>query len=69
MNAYANMSTRNIQSKANSANTESTSQKSQTASSSAESLKAVNAKPGSMMAKANMVRQYNEKNNNGSKDN
>lgn len=69
MNAYANMSTRNIQSKANSANTESTSQKSQTASSSAESTKAVNAKPGSMMSKANMVRQYNEKNNNGSKDN
>lgn len=69
MNAYANMSTRNIQSKANSANTESTSQKSQTASSSAESPKAVNAKPGSMMSKANMVRQYNEKNNNGSKDN
>lgn len=69
MNAYANMSTRNIQSKANSANTESTSLKSQTASSSAESPKAVNAKPGSMMSKANMVRQYNEKNNNGSKDN
>lgn len=69
MNAYANMSTRNIQSKANSANTESTSQKSQTADSSVESPKAVNAKPGSMMAKANMVRQYNEKNNNGSKDN
>lgn len=69
MNAYANMSTRNIQSKANSANTEGTSQKSQTADSSAESPKAVNAKPGSMMAKANMVRQYNEKNNNGSKDN
>ena len=69
MNAYANMSTRNIQSKATSANTESASQKSQTADSSVESPKAVNAKPGSMMAKANMVRQYNEKNNNGSKDN
>lgn len=69
MNAYANMSTRNIQSKANSGNNGSTDQKSQMPDSSAESPKPVNAKPGSMMAKANMVRQYNEKNNNGSKDN
>lgn len=69
MNAYANMSTRNIQSKANSGNVGSADQKSQTVDSSGESTKPVNAKPGSMMAKANMVRQYNEKNNNGSKDN
>lgn len=69
MNAYANMSTRNIQNKANSGNVGSADQKSQTVDSSAESPKPVNAKPGSMMAKANMVRQYNEKNNNGSKDN
>lgn len=69
MNAYANMSTRNIQSKANSGNVGSADQKSQTVDSSGESPKPVNAKSGSMMAKANMVRQYNEKNNNGSKDN
>ena len=32
--------------------------------SNAESVKNTNAKPGSMMAKANMVKDYNEKNNN-----
>ena len=62
MAAYANMNTKKIQSKAsynnsssndNSANTNTTSTTNTTAK----------AKPGSMMAKANMVKDYNERNN------
>ena len=56
MEAYANMSTKKIQSKATSySNTEGDAQAETTAR---------KAKPGSMMEKANMVRQYNEKNSN-----
>ncbi len=60
MNAYANMNTKNIKSIANSANTYTGSAEDNTSS---ESSKTYNAKAGSMMAKANMVKSYNEKNN------
>ena len=57
LNAYANMSTKNIQKKAN------ISSKVDNSEVSADSYSEVKeAKPGSMMAKANMVRDYNEKN-------
>lgn len=55
LNAYANMKTKNIQSSANSV--------SNTTSSNTNTSTTSNAKPGSMMAKANMVRDYNEKKN------
>ena len=58
MNAYANMNTRNIQSRANDTGKKDSSQ------SSSNTPAPVNAKPGSITAKANLVKQYNEKNNN-----
>lgn len=67
LNAYANMNTRNIQSKANT-NTVTKPQTSQADKDAAikkstEYYNQNNAKPGSLMARANMVKQYNEKNN------
>ena len=57
LNAYASMNTKNIQKKAN------ISSKIDNSEVSADSYSEVKeAKPGSMMAKANMVRDYNEKN-------
>ena len=60
---YASMKTKNIQSKANisSGMTEAAQEE---AAKNATSTTTTNAKPGSMMAKANMVKDYNEKNNN-----
>ena len=52
LNAYANMNTRNIQSKAN-----------VSVNNNSSSTNTAPAKAGSMMEKANMVRNYNEKNN------
>ena len=66
INAYANMNTKKIQSKANvntGAFTED-SKSSSTSSSSSTNNGNVNAKPGSIAAKANLVKQFNEKNNN-----
>ena len=67
LNAYANMNTRNIQSKTNTnAGTKpQTSQADKDAAikKSTEYYNQGNAKPGSLMARANMVKQYNEKNN------
>ncbi len=64
MEMYASMKTKNIQSKANSYSGMAESAKKDTTDNSAESsAPAKAAKPGSMMAKANMVRDYNEKNN------
>ena len=59
LNAYANMKTKSIQSKANigSNNTNTTNE------SSSNVNYGSNYKPGSMMAKANMVKEFNEKNN------
>ncbi len=67
LNAYASMNTRNIQSKTNT----STGTKPQTSQAdkdaaikkSTEYYNQGNAKSGSLMARANMVKQYNEKNN------
>ena len=57
LNAYASMNTKNIQKKAN------ISSRVDNSEVSADSYSEVKeAKPGSMMAKANMVRDYNEKN-------
>ena len=57
LNAYASMNTKNIQKKAN------ISSKIDNSEVSADSYSEVKeAKPGSMMSKANMVRDYNEKN-------
>ena len=67
LNAYANMNTRNIQAKTNT-NTSTKPQTSQADKDAAmkkstEYYNQGNAKPGSLMARANMVKQYNEKNN------
>jgi len=60
LNAYAAMKTKNINAKANPySNNNSSSTDTFDNSSSVR----INAKPGSMMAKANMVRDFNEKNN------
>ena len=57
MNAYANMKTKNIQSTASAYSEKAN------ASEEAATRPVSQAKPGSMMAKANMVRDYNQKNN------
>lgn len=61
MAAYANMNTKNIQNKANPYSYHSGASNSQSSGSSSENTSG--AKQGSMMAKANMVKNYNEKNN------
>lgn len=63
MNAYATMKTRNIQSRANMPSTLNEKEKETDTDQITNYRGSSNAKPGSMMAKANMVRQYNEKNN------
>ena len=75
MNAYANMNTRNIQSKANVQNKPTMQNKAKMSTGVSEKDKdkdqaesqstygRSNAKPGSMLEKANMVRDYNERNN------
>ena len=65
MNTYASMNTRNIQSKANVSSGVSESEKEEASKKASGSYNSGNSKPGSMMAKANMVKQYNEKNNKG----
>ncbi len=60
LNAYASMNTKNIQSKASYHNNSSDVTKSQSTNNTPQ---VSTAKPGSMMAKANMVKDYNEKNN------
>lgn len=72
INAYASMNTKNIQNKANmptgnnndnySANTNTSSKANVSSTSNVDYSK--NYKPGSMMAKANMVKEFNERNNN-----
>ncbi len=61
MAAYANMNTKNIQNKSNPYSYNSKASDSQ--SSNNNTSYTSTAKPGSMMAKANMVKEYNEKNN------
>lgn len=62
---YSNMNTRNLQSKAQ-VPASNTKQDSSSNSSSTDTTANINVKPkaGSMMAKANMVKDYNERNNN-----
>lgn len=68
MNAYATMSTRNIQSRANMPSTLNNKEKETVAEQTENYSRSSNAKPGSMMAKANMVKQYNERNNSSKED-
>ncbi len=62
MAAYANMNTKSIQSKAN-IGSNNASNSNTTNDSSSKVNYSTNYKPGSMMAKANMVKEFNEKNN------
>lgn len=64
MNAYASMNTRNMQNKANIKSSMTETEKEEAMKRATDYSKTGNAKPGSMMAKANKVREYNEKNNN-----
>lgn len=68
MNAYATMSTRNIQSRANMPSTLNNKEKETVAEQTENYSRSSNAKLGSMMAKANMVKQYNERNNSSKED-
>lgn len=67
INAYANMNTKNIQSRANMStgvNSNNTTNKtSSNNTNKTNTTSSSSAKPGSMMAKANMVKEYNERNN------
>lgn len=62
MSAYANMNTKSMASKASTRPSITQEEKDEMVKKSTEYYNK-NAKPGSMMSKANMVRQYNEKNN------
>ena len=67
INAYANMNTKNIQSRANMStgvnNNNTTNKTSSNNTNKTNTTSSSSAKPGSMMAKANMVKEYNERNN------
>ncbi len=63
MNAYANMNTRNLQNKANFSSGMSEKEKENAYKNAMEQQNVTKAKPGSMLAKANMVKDYNERNN------
>ncbi len=67
LNAYASMNTRNIQSKANMSTGMTEEEKQEAVKKATEYYNSKAAKPGSMMAKANMVRDFNERNNKQSK--
>lgn len=62
LNAYAAMKTKNINAKANPYGNNNSNSSSADTSDSSSNVRS-NAKPGSMMAKANMVKDFNEKNN------
>ncbi len=63
INSYANMKTRNIASKANASSSQMTQEQKDAAVRNSTDYYNKNAKPGSLASKANMVKQYNEKNN------
>lgn len=65
MNAYASMNTRSIQNRANVTSSMSEKEKEEVMK---KATSRVNAKPGSMAAKANMVRDFTEKNNDAKKN-
>lgn len=63
MNAYASMNTRNIQNKATKVSSMTDEEREKAMKKASKYYNSGNEKPGSMMAKANMVKKYNEKNN------
>ena len=63
MAAYANLNTKKVQNRANIVSGMSEQEKEEAMKKATEYYNSANVKPGSMMAKANMVKQYNEKNN------
>lgn len=63
MAAYANMNTKKIQNNAGYKNPANSSNSNDINSTTTKTNYTANAKPGSMMAKANMVKEYNERNN------
>lgn len=65
MNAYANMNTRSMQNKANVKSSMTEDEKEDAMKKAVDYNTGSNAKPGSMMSKANKVREYNERNNSG----
>lgn len=67
MNAYANMNTRSMQNRANVNSAMSEDEKEDAMKKSTDYNRSSNTKPGSMMAKANKVRDYNERNNSSNK--
>ncbi len=64
LNAYANMNTRSMQNKANINSSMTETEKEEAMKRATDYSRTRNAKPGSMMSKANKVREYNERNNN-----
>lgn len=68
MNAYANMNTRSMQNKANVKSSMTEDEKEDAMKKAVDYNTGSNAKPGSMMSKANKVREYNERNNSSSKN-
>lgn len=63
MASYANMNTKKIQNNAGYKNPANSSNSNDSNNTTTKNNYTANAKPGSMMAKANMVKEYNEKNN------
>lgn len=65
MNTYASMNTRNIQNKSNNSSTMTQAEKEEALKKAKERYQSFGSKSGSMMTKANMVKDYNEKNGKG----
>lgn len=65
MNTYASMNTRNIQNKSNNSSTMTQAEKEEALKKAKERYQSSGSKSGSMMTKANMVKDYNEKNGKG----
>ena len=63
LNAYANMNTRNVNTQKKSSKSSMTQEEKEEAVRKSTEYYSKNAKPGSIASKANMVKQYNEKNN------
>jgi len=64
MNQYSAMKTKNIQNKANTSTAANGKNTTKATNNPSASTTAAKAKPGSMMAKANMVKDFNERNSN-----
>ena len=63
MNAYASMNTKNMKNKANIKSSMTEAEKEEAMKKATDYSRNANIKPGSMMAKANKVKEYNERNN------